>query len=41
MDGQRLEVPPRDKLPGPDTASFAGLDDYITLMRLVHAVGLH
>ena len=33
MDGVRLEVPPRDQLPGPDTRSFAGLDDYIALMR--------
>lgn len=40
-NGMQLQVPPRDELPGADTASFAGLDDYITLMRWVHAVGLH
>ncbi|KAI7845286.1 hypothetical protein COHA_001129 [Chlorella ohadii] len=33
MDGLRLEVPPREQLPGPDTTSFGGLDDYITLMQ--------
>ena len=31
--GGRLEVPPRHALPGPDTAAFAGLDDYISLMQ--------
>jgi hypothetical protein len=24
MDGRRLPIPPREALPGPDTASFAG-----------------
>lgn len=33
MRGERPEVPPRDQLPGPDTRTFAGLDDYIALMR--------
>ena len=33
MAGGRPEVPPRQALPGPDTASFAGLDDYVLLMR--------
>ncbi len=33
MDGHRLAIPPRDQLPGPDTASFAGLDAYIALMQ--------
>lgn len=33
MSGERLEVPPREQLPGPDTDIFAGLDDYVTLMR--------
>lgn len=31
--GGRLEVPAREALPGPDTASFAGLDAYIALMQ--------
>lgn len=31
--GGRLDVPPRNALPGPDTAAFAGLDDYISLMQ--------
>lgn len=33
MDGHRLPIPPRDQLPGPDTARFAGLDAYIALMQ--------
>ena len=33
MDGGRLTVPPREQLPGPDTDTFVGLDDYIGLMR--------
>ena len=32
-EGGRLEVPDRDSLPGPDTNTFEGLDQYITLMR--------
>ena len=32
-EGGRLEVPSRDALPGPDTANFARLDDYVALMR--------
>ncbi len=31
--GGRLEVPPRQALPGPDTATFVGLDDYVALMQ--------
>ncbi|PRW39272.1 Serine threonine- kinase CTR1 [Chlorella sorokiniana] len=31
--GGRPEVPPREALPGPDTADWAGLDDYVRLMR--------
>lgn len=33
MEGGRLTVPPREQLPGPDTETFVGLDDYIELMR--------
>ena len=32
MAGERLEVPPREALPGPDTAGWAGLDAYVQLM---------
>jgi serine/threonine protein kinase len=32
-EGGRLEVPARGELPGPDDATFAGLDDYVALMR--------
>ena len=32
-EGGRLEVPARAALPGPDDATFAGLDDYVALMR--------
>jgi hypothetical protein len=32
-EGGRLEVPARADLPGPDTASFEGLDAYVALMR--------
>ena len=31
--GGRPEVPPREALPGPDTAAWAGLDAYVQLMR--------
>lgn len=31
--GGRPELPARQELPGPDTAVFAGLDDYCQLMR--------
>lgn len=33
MNGGRLEIPPRERLPGEDTPSFAGLDDYISLLQ--------
>ena len=33
MAGGRLEIPPREALPGPDTEAFGGLDGYIALMR--------
>lgn len=33
MDGVRLEVPPRDQLPGFDTPAFQGLDAYVALMK--------
>ena len=33
MDGGRLEVPPRERLPGADTPSFAGLDAYVALLK--------
>ncbi|PRW57024.1 Serine threonine- kinase CTR1 [Chlorella sorokiniana] len=31
--GGRPEVPPKEQLPGPDTAGWAGLDAYVQLMR--------
>lgn len=31
--GGRPEVPPREALPGADTAGWDGLDDYVQLMR--------
>eukprot|EP00887_Chlorella_sp_A99_P003665 scaffold7.g3665.t1 len=31
--GERLAVPPRSELPGPDTAGWVGLDAYVALMR--------
>ena len=31
--GERLELPPREALPGPDTAGFAGLDAYCALIQ--------
>ena len=33
MDGVRLEVPPRDQLPGLDTPAFQGLYAYVALMK--------
>ena len=33
MAGERLEVPPREALPGPDTPGWAGLDGYVALMQ--------
>ena len=33
MEGGRLTIPPREQLPGPDTDTFVGLDDYVDLMR--------
>ncbi|KAL4441802.1 hypothetical protein ABPG77_003718 [Micractinium sp. CCAP 211/92] len=33
LQGERPQVPPYEALPGPDTASFAGLDAYVQLMR--------
>ena len=33
MSGGRPDVPPREALPGPDTAGWAGLDAYLQLMR--------
>ena len=33
LAGGRPEVPPREALPGPDTAAFAGLDEYVALMQ--------
>ena len=33
LDGQRPEVPPQHELPGPDTARWEGLPDYLQLMR--------
>lgn len=35
VNGGRLAIPPRNELPGLDTPTFAGLDDYIALMRCV------
>lgn len=32
VSGERPPVPPRDQLPGPDTAGWAGLDAYLQLM---------
>lgn len=32
LDGGRLEIPSRERLPGADTPTFHGLDDYIALM---------
>lgn len=31
--GERLALPPREELPGPDTASFAGLEAYCALIQ--------
>lgn len=31
--GGRPDVPPREALPGPDTAAWGGLDSYVCLMR--------
>lgn len=33
LQGDRPEVPPREALPGPDTAAFVGMDAYVQLMR--------
>lgn len=33
VSGERPAVPPRDQLPGPDTADWTGLDSYLQLMR--------
>ena len=33
MRGDRLPVPPRAELPGPDTQQFAQLDAYCALMQ--------
>eukprot|EP00889_Picochlorum_renovo_P002392 jgi/Picre1/29422/NNA_004810.t1 len=33
MEGGRLSIPTRYDLPGPDTESFEGLEDYVTLMK--------
>lgn len=33
LAGGRLEVPDREALPGPDTADFGGLDEYVALMK--------
>lgn len=32
LKGERLPIPPREALPGPDTAAFAGLDAYCALL---------
>lgn len=37
--GERPPVPPRQQLPGPGAAAFAGLDDYCVLMRCVGGWG--
>ena len=31
--GERLPIPPREELPGPDTGKFEGLDAYCQLIR--------
>ena len=33
LEGLRPEVPPRAELPGPDTATYAGLDAFVQLMQ--------
>ena len=33
LNGERLEIPDRQTLPGPVAAKFRGLDQYITLMK--------
>lgn len=33
LEGLRPEVPSREELPGPDAATFAGLDDFVALMQ--------
>jgi len=33
MQGMQLAIPPREALPGPDTAGFGGLDSFVDLMR--------
>lgn len=35
LEGLRPEVPSREELPGPDAATFAGLDDFVALMQSV------
>ena len=41
LAGERPAVPPREALPGPDTAEFAGLDDYCQLMRCGRSLQHH
>lgn len=36
----QLEVPPCDQLPGPDTCTFDGLGDYLTLMWWADVIAL-
>lgn len=31
--GGRLAIPEREALPGPDSAAFGGLDDYVALIQ--------
>ena len=39
LAGGRPELPPREELPGPDTAGWEGLDEYCQLMQCVGAGG--
>lgn len=33
MSGERLPIPPMERLPGPDAQGFAGLPGYLALMQ--------
>jgi len=35
LEGLRPEVPSREELPGPDAATFAGLDDFVALSQSI------
>jgi hypothetical protein len=33
MDGLRLQVPPKEELPGPDNQHFVSFNEYVALMQ--------